>query len=261
MRTARLIIGLPTATLRLWPPHEYNIEAACAIPGEPLNQKPGREFWRLDFEALTTVEGDQVRIRDAIAFLSTELCDKGLQEPCADTLAASIGRDLHPSEHDGPVLACATNQAQEFPRTLRYKDGICGVRATAIAPCYVRGPHTLKLICGGNSDVGFAQLDQSGCSAPRASENNRASAGRVLSAIFQDQRDSPGETSAALLDRLALAVGPRNLRAVADEPVVVLLDDSRELVSHCQSLLLGASAAIAVPLNASETGRLRDLPE
>src|SRR5215210_4618425 len=105
---------------------------------------------------------------------------------------------------------------------------------------------------------------------PRASESNRASAGaeagrssssdlenfanriagntpqRVLSAIFQDQRDSPGETSAALLDRLALAVGPRNLRAVADEPVVVPLDDSRELVSHCQSLLLGASAAIAV---------------
>src|SRR5687767_771404 len=102
----------------LWPPHEYNIEAPFSIAGEPLSQKPGRELWRLDFEALTTIEGDQVRIRDAIAFLSPELCDKGLQEPCADTLAASIGRNLHPSEHNGPVLACETNEPQELPRTL-----------------------------------------------------------------------------------------------------------------------------------------------
>ena len=112
--------------------------------------------------------------------------------------------------------------------------------------------------CGFQCDVERLEADLSedwtrgSARHPRTSESNRASAGRVLSAIFQDQRYSPGETSAALLDRLALAVGLRNLRAVADEPVVVPLDDSRELVSHCQSLLLGASAAIAVPLNGSE---------
>jgi hypothetical protein len=59
----------------------------------------------------------------------------------------------------------------------------------------------------------------------------------VLATILQDERDGPRQALEGLFLRTALAVGARDLRAVGDEPLVVALNNGRELVSHSASRL------------------------
>jgi hypothetical protein len=53
-----------------------------------------------------------------------------------------------------------------------------------------------------------------------------------LVAIFQDQGYGVGQAGAALLQCAALAVGTRDLGALADLPVAIALDYHREFIPH-----------------------------
>lgn len=85
---------------------------------------------------------------------------------------------------------------------------------------------------GGDEVVGAASPHDDGISDSPLRDAPKA----IFTSIFQDERDRFGKILPSGILRSALTVGARNLRAVGDEPVAVLLDDRDELVSHVDIL-------------------------
>jgi hypothetical protein len=62
----------------------------------------------------------------------------------------------------------------------------------------------------------------------------------IFTAICQNELDRSPKTGAAFLDRMALPIGPGNLRRPAHKPFAVLFNHRRELVPHSKSIDLTA---------------------
>src|SRR5215471_14741117 len=76
----------------------------------------------------------------------------------------------------------------------------------------------------------------------------------IFSAIFEDQLNGFDQTVAALFGCAPLAVSPRDLRTVGDEPFFVLLYDRGELIVHSET---STSCTVVYLILAEKSSTLR----